>query len=162
MWRTPRFAVSFKEFMSILEKRKVWWAVCEFQLLPDIHHRCLAIAKSPSRGLWQTQPSHPPSFFCNIFNWIRKHETGGYITAPTRDIFLSLHLCLCPHPISLSHTLSHCNSFPQTCSSSMSWSSMQQLRLNAFSNWHLWLCPPPPEHLLPTPAYMLLISLHCK
>lgn len=78
--------------------------------------------------------AHPSFFFfnCNtIFNWIRNHKTDGYITMPTRDIFLSDGPPP-PTPLFLTCSLS----FPLTCSRSMSSSSMQRLRLNVFSNYN--------------------------
>lgn len=59
--------------------------------------------KVPQQRLVANAALSSSSFFCNtVFNWIGNHETGGYITMPTRDIFLSLQLC--PHPISSVHT----------------------------------------------------------
>lgn len=109
------------------------------------------------------------SFFCNtIFSWIKNHATGGYITMPTMDIFLSPY-CIsvyaptqflsCSHTHSLSPSATH---FHKHAPEARLHPQCKKLRLNAFSNWHPWLCPPPPVHLLPTLAYMLLTSYTAK
>lgn len=67
-------------FYEDFKIERVWWAVCEFQLLPDIYHVCLAIRQpSPSFSAEVMQPSH------RLLSSVTPSsaKTRGYITTPT-------------------------------------------------------------------------------
>lgn len=111
----------------------------------------------------------PPSS-ASSSNWINA-ETGGYITMPTRDIFLSAHLFPSPHPI-FSHALSFALPLPLTDTHSLPLhlTSTNMLQKHIFSLnvpvktfccfFHLTSVTVSTHtvHLQPTPAYMLPVS----